>query len=287
MKKGILLAAVILLSTVAFAQAQEELSGTIDVTYRSAYTWYGIDRMQGAHGEGATETTLDLDLYDTGFGLSTKWVLPNTGSVGNGSLVNAEELWLTLSYGSSYFEYETYATDYTIAWTYYDFPDMPSSFGDTQEIAATLSWPEICPEGVVPSYTILKMWKSESGHPSSPAAARGLPQNDISGWLHILGLGYDLPVEGILPDVPEQILHLSAAVVYNEGAGAIGVGPGGVGIDHDWSYFVLGVSTDFDLGNDLTLTPGIYHQKILDQGLRRLNADEDLTWASLGVKYAF
>ena len=281
MKKGILLTAVILLSTAGFAQAQEgELSGTIDVTYRSAYTWYGIDRMVGAHGRGATETTLDLDLYDTGLGLSTKWVLPNTGSVHNGSLVNAEELWLTLSYGSSYFEYETYATDYTIAWTYYDFPDMPSSFGDTQEIAVSLSWPEICPEGVIPSYTIVRMWKSESGRPSSPTGTRGLPQGDISGWVHILGFGYDLPVEDLLPDLPEQILHLSAAVVYNEGAGATGV-------DHDLSHFVLGVSTDFDLGNDLTLTPGVYHQRVLEKSIRDINEDKDLTWASVGLKYAF
>jgi hypothetical protein len=281
MKKGILLAVVIFLSTAGFAQAQEgELTGTLDVTYRSAYTWYGIDRLVGAHGEGVSETTLDLDLYDTGLGLSTKWILPNTGSVGNGSLVNAEELWLTLTYGSSCFEYETYATNYTIGWTYYDFPDMSSSFSDTQELFASLSWPEICEAGVVPSYTLVRMWKSESGRPSSPTAARGTPQGDISGWVHVLGLGYDLPIEDLLPDLPEQILHLSVAAVYNEGAGATGV-------DHDLSHFVLGVSTDFDLGNNLTLTPGIYHQRVLEKSIRDLNLDKDVTWASLGLKYAF
>ncbi len=278
MKKGILLAVVIFLSTVGFAQAQEgELTGTIDVTYRSVYTWYGIDRVLGAHGEGVTETTLDLDLYDTGLGASVKWILPNTGSVGNGSLVNAEELWLTLSYSGSCLEYETYATNYTIAWTYYDFPDMPSSFGDTQEIAASLSWPEICPAGVVPSYTLVRMWKSESGRPDSPTGARGLPQGDISGWVHIAGLGYDMPMEDLLPDLPEQILHLSGALVWNDGAG-------GIGVDHDLSHLVLGASTDFDLGNNLTLTPGIYHQITFE---RTVNADEDLTWASVGLKYAF
>lgn len=275
MKKGILLAFVIFLSTAGFAQAQEgELSGTIDATYRSAYTWYGIDRIVGAHGKGVTETTLDLDLYGTGFGASTKWILPNTGSVGNGSLVNAEELWLTLTYGSSCFEYETYSTNYTIGWTYYDFPDNPSDLVDTQELFASLSWPELCPTGVVPSYTIVRMWKSESGHPSSQPA---VPTNDISGWVHILGFGYDLPIEDLLPDLPEQILHLSAAVVYNEGAG-------GIGVDHDLSHYVLGVSTDFDLGNDLTLTPGIYHQNTPEKSV---NPDEDLTWVSVGLKYAF
>ena len=281
MKRGILLAVLISLCTAGFAQAQEgELSGTLDVTYTSAYLWYGIDREPGAHGKGATETTLNLDLYGTGLGFMTKWVLMNSGSVGNGSLVNAEELWFGLNYSNSYFEYETYATNYTIGWTYYDFPDQPSSLVDAQEIYATFSWPEICPSGVVPSYTVVRMWKAAGGRPNSPTAAKGLPTNDISGWVHILGLNYDLPVEDLLPDLPEQILHLSANLVRNEGAGAIGV-------DHDWSHFVLGISTDFDLGHNLTLTPGVYHQRVMEETIRRANQDKDVTYATVGVKWAF
>ena len=288
MKKGILLVATIILFTACFAQAQEgELTGSLDVTYRSAYTWYGIDRNLGAHGRGSTESTLDLDLYDTGFGVSTKWVLMNTSSVGNGSLVNAEELWLTLTYSGSCLEYETYATNYTIGWTYYDFPDNASSLVDTQEMFATLSWPEICPAGIVPSLTVVRMWKSDSGHHDTTwpgGTMTSVKSNDISGWVYIAGLGYDLPVEDLLPDLPEQILHLSAAFVWNEGAGAIGPGPGGTGVDHDLSHFVFGVSTDFDLGNNLTLTPGVYHQNTPEKSV---NPDEDLTWASVGLKYSF
>jgi hypothetical protein len=277
MKKGILLAVVIFLITVGFAQAQEgELTGTLDVTYRSAFTWYGIDFNPGAHGKGSTETTLDLDLYGTGLGLSTKWILMNSGSVGNGSLVDAEQLWLTLSYGGSCLEYETYTTNYKVGWTYYNFPKLSSDFVDVQEMFASLSWPEICPAGVVPSYTLVRMWKAKSGPYIGPGGSVN-PTHDISGWVHILGLGYDLPVEDLLPDLPEQVLHLSSALVYNEGAGASGV-------DHDWSHFVLGVSTDFDLGNNLTLTPGVYHQHTFEY---TVNPDEDLTWASVGLKYAF
>jgi len=276
MKKGILLTAVILLSTAGFVQAQEgELSGTLDVTYLSSYIWYGIDRYEGYHGEGWIKPSIDLDLYGTGLGLNVAWLRANTSR-----FENEEEVDLTLSYSSSYFEYETYATDYSVGWRYYEFPDMPSDRSDMQEFFVSLSWPEICPEGVVPSYTIVRMWKSESGRPDSPTGARGLPQSDISGWIHIAGLGYDLPVEGILLDVPEQILHLSTALVYNEGAGATGV-------DHDFSHFVLGVSTDFHLGNNLTLTPGIYHQRVLEKSIRDLNQDKDLTWASVGLKYLF
>jgi hypothetical protein len=270
MKKGILLAVVIFLSTAVFAHAQEgELSGSIDVTYLSAYTWYGFDMYPGAHGPGAIQPSINLDLYGTGLGLNALWSRANESGY-----ENREEVRLGLSYSSNCLEYETYATNYTIGWTYYDYVDNPSDLVDTQEIYVSLYWPDICPAGVVPSYTIVRMWKSESGHPSS------MPQagtNDISGWIHILGLGYDLSVEDLLPDFPEQILHLSAAFVWNEGAGAENV-------DHDYSHTVFGVSTDFDLGNNLALMPGAYYQLTSEESV---NPDDDLVWVSVGLKYAF
>jgi hypothetical protein len=270
MKKGILLAVVIFLSTAGFAQAQKgDLSGTIDVTYLSTYLWYGIDMYPGSHGPGAIQPSIKLDLYGTGFGLNALWSRANESGH-----ENAEELRVGLTYSNSYFEYETYATNYVIGWTYYDYVDNPSDLLDTQEMYASLAWPEICPAGVVPSYTLVRLWKSESGHPSSLPSSH---TNDISGWIHILGLGYDLPVEDLLPDLPEQILHLSAALVWNDGAGASGV-------DHDFSHFVVGASTDFDLGNNLTLTPGVYHQHTVEY---TVNPDEDITYATVGLKYAF
>ena len=266
MKKGILLTAVILLSTAGFAQAQEELSGTIDVTYLSAYMWRGFDRYQGAHGEGAIQPSIDLDLYGTGFGLNVLWSRANTSKVKDLSFENEEEIDLTLSYSSSLYEYETYATDYSVGWVYYEYPDTPSRNADAQEFFASLSWPEICPEGVIPSYTIIRYWQSESGSPA----------RESSGWMHILGLGYDLPVEDLLPDLPEQILHLSLAVVFNEGMYASNA-------DHDWSHAVLGVSTDFDIGNDLTLTPGVYYQSSWEESV---NGSDEI-WCSLSVSYPF
>ncbi|GAF68058.1 unnamed protein product, partial [marine sediment metagenome] len=84
----------------------------------------------------------------------------------------------------------------------------------------------------------------------------------------------DLPVEDLLPDLPEQILHLSLAMVYNDGAMAA---------NHDWSHAVLGVSTDFDLGNDVTLTPGVYYQSSWED---TVNGSDEI-WCSLSVSYPF
>jgi hypothetical protein len=280
MKKGILLAAVILLSTAGFAQAQEgELSGTVDLTYLSEYIWRGFALYDS---QSAIQPSIDLDLYGTGFGLNVLWSRANTGR-----FENAEEVDLTLSYSSGCFEYETYATGYTVGWMYYSYPDQPTDgsstslskqapYSDLQEFFASFSWPEICPEGVVPSYTIIKMWVSESGS----AMNRGLSTagaDGLGGWFHILGLGYDVPVEDLIPDLPEQILHLSASMVYNDGVNRIG------DVDHDWTHAVLGVSTDFDLGNDLTFTPGVYYQKAFEHTA----SFNDELWCSLSVKYAF
>jgi hypothetical protein len=286
MKKGILLAVVIVLSTVGFAQAQEgELSGNVGITYLSKFIWRGFAWYDS---DSATKNSVDLDLYGTGLGLNVAWYLPMTSGH-----VNAERVDLTLSYSGSYLEGETYATDYTLGWMYYTFPDQPSGgnldyvkssgdfsglFSDMQEIFVSLSWPEICPAGVVPSYTVVRMWASESGS----AISRGLSElgaGGFGGWLHVLGLGYDLPVEDLLPELPEQILHLSLDVTYNDGV---------LGVDNDWSHAVLGATTDFDLGNDLTLTPGVFYQQAFEHtNLLSEHTFDDQLWCSLGLKYSF
>ncbi len=137
-----------------------------------------------------------------------------------------------------------------------------------QEVFVSFSWPEICPEGIVPSYTIVQMWPAESKADCQ----------DNGGWWHIFGLGYDLSVPGLTSDTPEQILHLSAETAYNDSVYA-----GGKTVDHDWSHAVFGISTDFDLGNNLGLTPGIYYQSSWDDSV---NASDEY-WLSLSMKYKF
>jgi len=266
MKKAILLIAVILLSTAGLAQAQEaELHGVIDITYQSSYIWRGFDWYPEGHS--AIQPSIDLDLYGTGFGINLLWSRSNASG-----FENKEWLITTLYYGNSLFEGEAYATDYKIGWVYYNYPDNPragnaaAGVADMQELFATLSWPEICPMGIVPSYTVVRLWPARSGSLIMGA----------DGWIHIFGLGYDLTIPGILPETSEQVLHLSMAAVYNDGAGAPGV-------DHDWSHGVLGVSTSFDLGNNLTFIPALYYQSSWDDSVN----DDDETWVSLSVQYKF
>ncbi len=268
MKKAILLAAVILLSLSGLVQAQQgELSGSLNVTYLSSYIWRGFDYY--ADDRSAVQGSINLDLYGTGFGLT---VLSRRAI--SGDYENAENLDVTLSYSNSLVSGST-TTNYTVGWVYYGFPDesrsgsTTSQGSDMQEFFAALSWPDVCPFGIVPSYTILTMWPSEgdsAGHKNA-------------GWAHVFGLGYDLT----LPGATGQILHLSAAAVYNDGVapGVVGNAASGT-IDHDWSHAVFGVSTNFDLGNSLTLTPGIYYQSSWEDTVNT----EDECWASVSMTYA-
>jgi hypothetical protein len=266
-KKALLLTAVILLSVGALAQAQQEkgISGTYEITYLSRYIWRGFDVYEDNHS-AIQPLSLDLDLYGTGFGVKLFW----SRAVGSG-FENAEEMDVFLYYANDIYEDQTYATNYKIAWGYYGYPDEPRSERDFQEFLVSLAWPKLCPAGVVPSYTIICMWPSEgkSAH------------NDNGGWLHIIGLGYDLTVPELTPEIPKQVVHLSADLVYNDGVGA-GYAANGT-VDHDWSHFVFGISTDFDLGYNLFFCPGLYFQASMDDSVN----EHDETWVSLSLKYKF
>ena len=276
MKQKVLCAAIVLMAATALVQAQDELHGSIDVTYQSKYMWRGID----VYGDkSAVQPTVMLDLYDTGFGVSLQ------GHRANSSGYETTERWdATLFYKNAVFMDESYAMQYMIGWRYFYFPDAPlddmapgaSGDIDLQEIHAVMSFPKILEtEGLVPTYVLVKLWPAESG----TFVGSGGPSGTASGFAHIFMLDYGLPIEDLLPDMPEQVLKLHSEVVFNDG-----VDPRGAGVDHDWSNAVFGVSTDFKLAENVTLTPGVFHQVTMDT---TINDDKDETWVTLGLNYSF
>ena len=294
-KKGILLAVVVLFGAVGLVQAQvgelEELGATVDVSYLSSYIWRGFDMYPGAHGEGAIQTSVGFeDILGTGFGVKVLSSRANTDG-----FEEDEELRLTLSYGNTLGVGEAFATKVNVGWVYYNHPDAPKSGrpasrsnrtnpagrgADWQEVFASLSWPELCPEAVVPSYTLVRMWPSESGTPRNATGNASA----VSGWLHLFGLDYDWVVSGFLADIPEQTVHFSATAVYNEGVSPAyksGVQAGGA--DHDWSHAVFGVSTDLEFTKEFAFTPGVYYQWSWDDSVN----DQDEVWVGLSLKYQF
>jgi hypothetical protein len=266
-KEGILLTTVVLLSVVGFAHAQDgELHGVVDFTFQSKYIWRGFDPYED---KSAIQPSIDLDLFGTGFGVN---VMAHRASSGQ---ENRERWDYMLYYGNKIFEDKVYATNWRMGYVYYNYPDMSShteSSADLQELHWILSWPNLIPvEGLVPTYVLVRLWPSNSNSLVTEA----------SGWAHIFMLDYGVPIPGILPDTDEQILRFHTEMVYNDG---VDPRPGSLGVDHDWSNIVFGVDTEFDLAENISFTPGLYHQVTMDNSV---NPDDDETWVSLSLKYKF
>ena len=276
MKHVLLLTAVLLIAATAGAQDWEgdllgmeagSLHATLGVTYDSEYIWRGF-KVFGS--KSATHLVGDVDLFETGFGISA------AGHYANGSgYVNWTRYDYTLYYQNGLFVDEPYATNFRVGWVMYDYPDTPSDFADLQEAHAVLSWPNILPiKGLCPTYVAAKMWPSKGGSYIGGAA---------SGWFHIFMLDYGFTVQGLLPQMPEHLIRLHAELVYNDSVNPYGPRRK----DREFSHALFGVATDLELGNNLTLTPAVYYQRALDTGLEWFNDGADELWASVGLKYSF
>jgi len=271
MKKEVILLTVVVLSVAGFAHAQDEIHGTAALTWQSKYVWRGFDVYDD---HSAIQPSVDLDLFGTGFGLCV--TAHRANSSGNIAGIGFEDLerWdYNLYYGGKLFEDEAYATNWRMGYVQYNYPDNSShteSSYDLSELHWILSWPNAIPGGVVPTYVLVKLWPYNSDSYLGDTA---------SGWAHIFMLDYALSVQPILPDTDEQVLRLHSELVFNDGVHPLGA----PGVDHDWSNLTFGVETDFDLGNNLCLTPGIYQQISMDDSVN----DEDETWVNLSLKYKF
>jgi hypothetical protein len=200
-------------------------------------------------------------------------------------MVNTERWDFNLYYQQRLFGDAAYAINHRVGWMYYTYPELDMRDMDLQELHSIFSFPNLLPvEGLVPTYVLVKLWpNSTNSWLGSPAhvlsGALGQRNGTASGWAHIFMLDYGIPMPGMFPSQPEQVLRLHSEVVFNDG-----VHPAGANVDHDWSNAVLGVDTDIDLGNNMTLTPGLYHQITMDDSI---NGDEDETWVTMGLKYKF
>jgi len=266
-RKGVLLATVVLLSTVGLVQAgpfestRDDVGITAGATYLSRYIWYGRDMFTDDHS--AFQPFVSLDLWGTGWVFDVKWTRPNSSG-----LENWEQLDYTLSYGGTFNPDSPFATDWRAGWRYYNHPDGPIRNADgctqdidRQELFANFSWPAIAGCGVIPSYTVVYVWPDESGR--KPQACCTTRSNSFwrqgAGFVHIFGLGKDVP----LPGASKQNIRLSADAVYNDGMG----GTTGGNADHEWSHVNWGAQTNIVVDDTTTFTPGIVYQTTMDRSV--------------------
>jgi hypothetical protein len=255
-KKTILLTALILLALGDAVRAEEgQLGVSLELSYWSKWLSKGA---YGYGGHGGLFKTLDLDLYGTGFGVQV--IHRNSTS---GGYVDKQRIDYKPYYKSIVFEDEPYATNYNLSVEYEHYTGLARKVANTTyEWILALSWPNIISEGIVPKYI---------AHYEYPAGS-GYAHDDVTGWVHRFGLGYDLDVI----ELPSP-LSISGEIAYTDGLG-------GKAKDSDWSYAAFGLSTKFNLTDNLTFTPGIYYQITM---AKKVNPDKDLTYGVLSMKYKF
>ncbi len=239
MSKEILLTA-LLLGTAGSVRAEEakELGVSLEETFMSKL----LDKGGNYYGsKSAILSTAEFDLWDTGFGLAVWHRRANSSG-----FENKERLSFKAYYFNSLYAGQTYQMDYKLNWLYHNFPDQPKKAGNYNEMELAIACPSLFSGGLVPSYALVYEHPAH-GHYANRAS---------SGWYHQFGLGYDWTV----PQLSDQVLHLSADVAYRDGLGG---GP----VDHDWSHASFGVCTAFKINSQLSFTPGLYHQISMDDSV--------------------
>ncbi|MBN2457240.1 MAG: hypothetical protein JXB29_12010 [Sedimentisphaerales bacterium] len=237
---------------------KDKLEITLATKVVSKYIWRGFDKFDDY---GAVQPSINLDWFGTN--LSTMVWASTPLSKG---FVNDEEMDYIVAYKGSFFQDTSYATNYSVNWIYYDFPNTFSRHKDLQEGGVGFSWPGSFVLGrysLIPSYYVAKLWPAKSNSVNSREG----------GWIHILALGYDVPVFGVM--VEEQLIHLSSEIVYNDA-----MGPGNV--DRNWSHIVLGISTTMK-DEGVTVTTGLNYQISIENTVN----DEDELWGGLSISYKF
>jgi hypothetical protein len=279
MKKYVLLlTAAILFGMVAPVLAQEgDLHGDFGYTWDSFHMWRGFETW--GHTSGSN-TFIDLDFFGSGFGMSIEDHMSNGGGYWLGRRDD-----YTLFYQNKIAAGDSLETDYKLSYVYYNYPQTnerhSATAWDLQEFNVLFAWPGITGvKGLVPAYCIVKLWPSMD---NSPVGAGNPNGGSASGWAHIFMLNYALPLENISSETPKQTLNFHTELVWNDG---IDPRPYGGYHSSDWSDFVMGVSTDFDLGSGFIFTPGINHQITMeDDNNRGVAPNHSITWATMTIKY--
>lgn len=252
-----MIAALVILGMAGVANAVETAYGDlgidVDATWVSKYIWRGFDLYDD---KAAFQPSVNFDLFDSGWSFNVWYSV--SGASGN---VNGEEIDYTVSYSDSICEGQSWQTDYTASYVYYDFPDMASKDADASEFNVAFSWPDVCPFGTVPSYTYIYMWTAKS---------EGI-NRDMQGSIHVFGLSKDLDV-ACLPNP----VTFGWDLTYNDGTGPSTV-------DHDWSHTVFGLSTSIDAPCGGTISPAIYYQISMDDSVNT----EDELWSGLSYTVSF
>jgi len=255
-----------------FPENAKEPQAMIGTTWESQYVWRGFDIFRDS---GAIHVMADLNLFDSGFGVSA--VGHQSTSDAFGSLQRWDG---TLYYQNVLWSGEPLATNFRLGYVYYYYPKP--NFGLTQDLMeghVVFSWPNLLPiKGLQPSYAFAYMWPGRENHWAQ--TVNPTFNQDSTGMFQILMLDYAFTVPALLSAMDDQVVKLHSELVWNGG-----LSPLGAKVNSGISDAVIGASTDFAFGpaRNLVLTPAVYYQFSFED---TVNPDNEI-WASVSLKYAF
>jgi len=254
-KRKTLLIALILLNTanLVYAEDEKKLGVSLDLTYTSKWLSKGVE----AYGsKGGLFKTIDVDFYDTGFGLN----ITHRNATSSG-YVDQQRIDYRPYYKGLLFDGTSYLTKYDLSVGYESYTGRSRHKANTTyEWVFAFSWPKLLPYGLVPGYI---------GHYEYPAFSGDANRKNV-GWVHRFLLGYDMNV----PELQNPV-KLSTEVAYYDGLG---------NKVSDWGYFTAGISTKFTITKNLAFVPGLYHQVTMDDSISK---HKDITYTMLSMKYKF
>jgi hypothetical protein len=259
--KKMMLVILVVLATGAVWAAEGKLGTEVDLTWASKYIWRGLDL---GDNKAAFQPSVNFDLWGSGFSVKI-WGTWLGGPTNGGEALNpTEKLEYSLTYANRINEGETMQMDYALTYTYADYYTTSSEDFDYQDLAASITCPNIFGNGFVPHYTLAYSWSGR------PGPTTGWLNSGAEGFVHIPGLDYNFTAY-------ELPMTLSANAIFNDGTY-------NVGIDHDWAAVVWGLSTSFKCPlTGAKLTPAIYYQTSMDDSVNQ----NDEFWTTLSYKLSF
>ena len=264
MKKSLFtLICVTALTVTSGAYAQDDLGLTVGNDFVTNYVWRGYDVFDD---HAAWHPSVDWDVMGTGWHVNV-WGAQSIG----GANENLTELDYSIYYDNSAFDGEMYQVDYSVGYTYYDFPkdgsdgdlsldadgEFEDPIADSQEVGIKMAFPNLFGDlGLTPSYYVSKIWWSGGGS---------------SAGFHILALDYAVNVAGY--DVA-----LTWDLTYNDGF---------AGADHDWSHSSFTASTDIEVMENFSVTPFVTYQQTFEDTALNTDGDNELVYGGVYTSFSF
>jgi hypothetical protein len=206
--------------------------------------------------QGGLFKTIDVRFEDWNFGVK----VTHRNATGSGYVDSQRFDYRPYMYGML-FEGQRHQTNYNLSVGYEHYPGLDRKRANTTyEWIFAFAWPKLIGNNLTPAYIV---------HYEHPAGS-GYDYSYVTGWVHRFLLNWDMQVEQLPND-----LKFSSEVAYVDGLG---------GAEHDWGYSTFGLSTVFDIGENMSFTPGIYHQVSIGD---TVSNKKDITYAHLSFKYMF